>query len=362
MENAMTPLQRAFNGFLLSMPPQQLEDLVKYIQDIKARENGRPLLRNEDTTPQTDLITDVNRAAPVNAGLVTPRPSSARGKRTHEGKRRPLNSFIAFRSYYSVIFPDLTQKAKSGILRFLWQNDPFKAKWTILAKAYSTIRDEYDAEVTLDSFLTLNAELIGILDPVRYLDVMGWDLTDNGQQQYTMAKVKNPVATEAELSTNCSVDDIIKHCYETGYVTEDQRKKETQERRNASVMAFATQPTLIINRNNSLQITGNNTVAAADGNGNVAMEPLSPNPTETTDSPYQNEIVTPIADNTPFGDTDAMMYHGQQIHDAHTNNYLDVANIPLPNWDDQTGLIPYNAAQILQDPFDAFDFNPFLNF
>ncbi|KAL3454043.1 mating-type protein MAT alpha 1-domain-containing protein [Aspergillus insuetus] len=351
----MTPLQRAFNGFLLSMPPQQLEDLLKYIQDRKAQENGRPILGNEDAASQPNLVPDANHAVSVLAGPNTPRPASARGRRAHEGKRRPLNSFIAFRSFYSVIFPDLTQKAKSGILRFLWQNDPFKAKWTILAKAYSIIRDDYDAEVSLDTFLALNAELIGILDPVRYLDAMGWDLTDNGQQQYTMARVKNPVANDAELSTNCSVDDIIKHCYETGYVTEDQRKKETQGR-NVPVMAFATQPTLVINRNDSLQITENHTVVSTDGNGNVAMEPLSPGPTEATNSPYPTEIVTPMADETAFEGADVAMFPGQQVHNPHAEDYLQ-----LPNWDEQAALLPYNTAAFMQDPFDAFDLNPFLN-
>jgi hypothetical protein len=74
--------------------------LLKYIQDRKAQENGRPLLRNEDATPHANLIADVNYAGPAHAGPNTPRPASARGRRTHEGKRRPLNSFIAFRSKY----------------------------------------------------------------------------------------------------------------------------------------------------------------------------------------------------------------------------------------------------------------------
>jgi hypothetical protein len=262
--------------------------------------------------------------------------------------------------FYSVIFPDLTQKAKSGILRFLWQNDPFKAKWTILAKAYSIIRDDYDAEVSLDTFLALNAELIGILDPVRYLDAMGWDLTDNGQQQYTMARVKNPVTTDAELSTNCSVDDIIKHCYETGYVTEDQRKKETQAR-DAPVMAFATQPTLVINRNDSLQVTGNNTVVSTDSNGNVAMEPLSPEPTEATNSPYPTDIVTPMTDETAFEGAELAMFPDQQVQNPHAEDYLGLANIQLPNWDERAAFLPYNTAPLMQDAFDAFDLNPFLN-
>ncbi|KAL2866006.1 mating-type protein MAT alpha 1-domain-containing protein [Aspergillus lucknowensis] len=360
MENTMSPLQRAFNAFLLSMPPQQLEGLVKYLQDVKAQENGHALFRHEDPATHSGIIPDANHSSTVLPGPNN-RPASSRGRKIHDGKRRPLNSFIAFRSFYSVIFPDLTQKAKSGILRFLWQNDPFKAKWTILAKAYSIVRDEHDAEVTLESFLTLNAELIGILEPVRYLDAMGWELTDNGNQQYTMARIKSPVATEAELSTNCSVDDLIKHCYAAGYVTEDQRKKGIQAR-NTPAMAFATQPTLVIPRNNSLQITGNHTVVSTDGKGNVAMEPLSPEPTEANDSPYPSDIVTPMADDTAFEVTNSSRtYRGPQTNNAHAENYLDLTNMQLPDWDEQMAFLPYNTAPLMQEPFEAFDFNPYLN-
>jgi hypothetical protein len=259
------------------------------------------------------------------------------------------------------MFPDLTQKAKSGILRFLWQNDPFKAKWTILAKAYSIIRDEHDAEVSLESFLTLNTELIGILEPGRYLDAMGWELTENGQQQYTMARVKSPVATEAQLTTNCSVEELIKHCYDTGYVTEDQRKKKIQDR-NAPVMAFATQPTLVINRNDTLKIVGNHTAISTEGHGNVALEPPSPEPTEATASPFQNDIVSPMLEDTSFGVADTRkVYHGQQTQNSQASNYLELANMHLVNWDDPVALFPYNTAPLMQEPFDVFDLNPYLN-
>ncbi|KAL4922172.1 mating-type protein MAT alpha 1-domain-containing protein [Aspergillus aurantiobrunneus] len=360
MENTISPLQRAFNAFLLSMPPQQLEDLVKHLQDIKAQEQRQPVFRDKNRNIQANVDSDVNHASPVLPGP-RPRPASSRGRRVHNGKRRPLNSFIAFRSFYSAIFPDITQKSRSGILRFLWQNDPFKAKWTILAKAYSIIRDEHDTQVSLVSFLALNAELIGILEPDRYLDTMGWELTLNDQQQYTMARIKSPVATEAQLSTNCSVDDLIKHCYATGYVTEDKPKKGTQTC-HAPVMAFATQPTLVVHKNNSLQVAGNHTVVSTDGHGKMVMEPPSPEPTEATNSPYQNSIASPILEDIAFQVPDASgMYGGPQTQSSQAENYLSLANMQLPNWDDQVDLFSYNTAPLMQASFDAFDFNPFLN-
>ncbi|KAL4799420.1 mating-type protein MAT alpha 1-domain-containing protein [Aspergillus venezuelensis] len=359
MENMLSPLQRAFNAFLLSMPPQQLEDMVKYIQDVKAQEQRQPFFRGETPANRSNAIPNVNRTSPTPMDPNN-RPASSRGRRPQDGKRRPLNSFIAFRSFYSTIFPEITQKSKSGILRFLWQNDPFKAKWTILAKAYSMVRDGHDTEVSLESFLTLSADLIGILQPDRYLDAMGWELTLNDQQQYTMARVKNPTATEAQLSTNCSVDDLIKHCYATGYVTEGQRKKETQSR-YTPVMAFATQPTLVVNRNDSFQIAGNNTIVATGRHRSAAMEPPSPDPTEATASPYPNGMVSPMVEDATFEVPNASgVYRGPQTQTSQAENYLDLANVKLSNWDEQAALLPYSTAPLMPESFEAFDFNPFL--
>ncbi|KAL4744998.1 hypothetical protein BDW72DRAFT_211883 [Aspergillus terricola var. indicus] len=360
MENAFSPLQRAFNAFLLSMPPQQLDDLVKHLQDIKAQEQRPPVFRNEIPAIRTNTNQNAHHTFPTLPGSKH-RPASSRGRRVQDGKRRPLNSFIAFRSFYSAIFPDITQKSKSGILRFLWQNDPFKAKWTILAKAYSIIRDKHDDEVSLESFLTLNAELIGVTQPDRYLDAMGWELTLNDQQQYTMARVKNPVATEAQLSTHFSVDDLIKHCYATGYVTEDKRKKEIRGH-NAPVMAFATQPALVIHKNNSLQVSGNHTVVSTDGSERVTMEPPSFEPTKATELPYPNDIVSSVSGDTSFESTDAThIYQRPQSHTSQAENYLDMANMQFHTWDDPTALLPYNTGPLMQESFDAFDFKPFLN-
>ena len=52
----------------------------------------------------------------------------------------------------------------------MWTEDPFKAKWSVIAKAYSTIRDYISKEeAPLDVFLALIA-------PANYLAVMGWDI------------------------------------------------------------------------------------------------------------------------------------------------------------------------------------------
>jgi hypothetical protein len=97
MDAAISPLERAFNTFLMTMPPEQLGELLQYLQDTKAAGNNG--LQLPDATPDTpaNYALDNNHGAAVPVAA-TPRPVVSRAKRTQEGKKRPLNSFIAFRS------------------------------------------------------------------------------------------------------------------------------------------------------------------------------------------------------------------------------------------------------------------------
>nr|AZB52181.1 MAT1-1-1 [Aspergillus heterothallicus] len=361
MENELSPLQRAFNLFLLSMPPDQLDELVKYIQVGKAQEISSPVHDWDIPAARLDTAQDNQHTVVLPDSAVT-RPSSSRGKRSHDG-RRPLNWFIAFRSYYSVIFPDLTQKAKSGILRFLWQADPFKAKWAILAKAYSIIRDKHDDEVSLESFLTLNAPLIGILDPDRYLNVIGWQLAPDDQQQYTMARVKTPASLEAESSTNYSVDDLVKHCYATGYVTIGKGKSKAIKHHNAPTMAFAVQPALVIHKDDSLQVSGNNTIVSTIYSAEVDMEYPSFEPTEDTLLPNPSDLSSNVANDTTLGAMENIFVcHRQQpSNDPGAGNDFMPDNIGFPGIINASpqALMPYDP--LYCDPFEAFDIKQFLD-
>jgi len=80
-----------------------------------------------------------------------------------------------FKAYYTRIFANLQQKNASGHLTKLWKDDPFKAKWTILARAYSRIRDEVGkARAPLDRFLALACPVMGIIAAEEYLTKMNW--------------------------------------------------------------------------------------------------------------------------------------------------------------------------------------------
>lgn len=105
----LSPLQRAFNSFLLTMPPRQLEELVEYLQNTRARENGQSTKQFEHNHPPfeytiPDEISFEKKALDVDRGFVAPAnpapKSSTSRKRTRDKPLRPLNSFIAFRSKY----------------------------------------------------------------------------------------------------------------------------------------------------------------------------------------------------------------------------------------------------------------------
>ena len=119
--------------------------------------------------------------------------------------------------YYSTAFPKHQQKDISGYLTKLWQSDPFKAKWSLLAKAYSVIRDNKGKDIVhLDQFLAISVSLIGIIKPEHYLQTMGWEIAaqENGQ---AMIKRYDTHLDERLFVTNFSVNDIIRHCYQQGF-------------------------------------------------------------------------------------------------------------------------------------------------
>lgn len=151
------------------------------------------------------------------------------------------------------MFPDMTQKSKSGIIKFLWQHDPFKAKWAILAKAYSTIRDKHGSDVSLDTFLNLTVPFIGLIEPSNYLDAMGWQLAMDEEHQYNVVKTVEVELDVSNTATNYSVADVVDYCYETAYVRDDHRFEEVEV---GAVVTFAAQPNVIVNEGNSVVALG----------------------------------------------------------------------------------------------------------
>ncbi|KAG9960328.1 hypothetical protein KCU61_g6726, partial [Aureobasidium melanogenum] len=101
------------------------------------------------------------------------------------------------------------------------QNDPFKAKWSILAKAYSIIRESSTKDAApLDKFLALTCPLIGIIPRDDYLGVMGWSIVDTAGVK-SMERMYTPDVSsfpENILTTILSSEEIVAHCQRVSYV------------------------------------------------------------------------------------------------------------------------------------------------
>ena len=121
----------------------------------------------------TQVQTQRNQAQSYVKGPMRKKPQSAIARRSRGpkggvkpvetiGSKRPLNSWMAFRAYYSPIFTGCQQKDISGFMQRMWKEDPFHAKWAIAAKAYSYIRDKTTkSQAPVPPFLRIVCPLLG---------------------------------------------------------------------------------------------------------------------------------------------------------------------------------------------------------
>lgn len=102
------------------------------------------------------------------------------------------------------------------MLNVLWAEDPFKVKWSILAKAYSIIRDRVGKQhAPLDKFLLICCPEIGTVSVNNYLRKLNWVVGANEQGELTLTQTETPDLADFEAEiTNCTMTeiDIIEHC------------------------------------------------------------------------------------------------------------------------------------------------------
>jgi hypothetical protein len=73
------------------------------------------------------------------------------------------------------MFPDTQQKYCSGFLTKLWNQDPRRNKWALVAKVYSFIRDHVGkSRINLSAFLGVVCPMMKIIHPDDYLQTLGW--------------------------------------------------------------------------------------------------------------------------------------------------------------------------------------------
>jgi hypothetical protein len=113
-------------------------------------------------------------------------------------------------------------KTLSNLLGQLWEQDPNKSIWSLMAKAWSAMRDQIGKKnVPLDQFFQIICPYLHILSPATYLAHHGWKLEYN-EEGYPILS-RNPTSQSFESSsvgfidTTLSVEDIISVCQSMGY-------------------------------------------------------------------------------------------------------------------------------------------------
>ncbi|KAF5000883.1 hypothetical protein FGRMN_1492 [Fusarium graminum] len=125
--------------------------------------------------------------------------------------KRPLNAFMAYRTYYMRLFPDIQQKTTSGFITQLWGRDPRRNKWALIAKVYSFIRDQIGkSRVNLASFLAVACPMMKIIEPVVYLRTLGWmkNIDDDGNLSLSQNVAMMSANLEALLDHQHPVTEI----------------------------------------------------------------------------------------------------------------------------------------------------------
>ncbi|KAI1910784.1 hypothetical protein LOZ39_003445 [Ophidiomyces ophidiicola] len=375
--NEVSAVHRALNNLFTTLSPEQVQT---FLSEMNASSNrtivAAPPISAPITSDSFQLVTNPTTFTSMGSSIM-PRPSP-RSKRTREnGKLRPLNSFIAFRSFYSAAFPDLSQKVKSGLIRFLWNSDPFKGKWAILAKAYSVIRDKHSEQVSLESFLALNGPFIGIVPAADYLAIMGLKLVEGSDKQYSIATTSHQAnVNPLDLITNLSSDDIVDYCYQTGYVQGIVPGKDKYSKEAALAMAVAAQPSCAADKlpTSTLDSATASTQLIARSNVEDIAPPSDNNALVTTSSEIvrrriptaihpavannaaliaQNFGNGAVASNGPYTAADFEQEIRSVMNafpfDAEDDSYYGLFNPAL-----RTPVVVYNPYRIQSD-FDAFD-------
>ena len=104
----------------------------------------------------------------------------------------------------------------------MWECDPFKAKWSVIARAYSTMRDWLGKDrVKLDQFLDLVCPQIGIIGRDKYLEEMNWSVEydNDGPHNLVQTFVRN-IDSFSDVLRNTTMDDhdIVYFCARQGFI------------------------------------------------------------------------------------------------------------------------------------------------
>ncbi|KAJ4286945.1 hypothetical protein N0V90_012825 [Kalmusia sp. IMI 367209] len=166
---------------------------------------------------------DPRAQATLTAALLLAPPAVSSRATVPDKAKKALNAFVGFRCYYINIpqFKDWPMKLLSQPMAALWNIDPNKSKWSLMTKAWSTIRDQIGKnKAPLDVFFDHVCPYLNILPPDIYFEQLGWSLgsdrngypTVNRDENHPIAAVNSGVSDEA-----LSIEDLIRYCQSRGY-------------------------------------------------------------------------------------------------------------------------------------------------
>lgn len=272
------------------------------------------------------------------------------------------------------MFTNIQQKDISTILQNLWRLDPFKAKWTILAKAFSVIRDDKGKKnASLDTFLAISAPFVDIVQPTNYLAIMGFQLTIVNNQATLSQQPNYSINTinHRLLTTTRSVSDVVDNCCSHGYFTEIRTDAGPSNTQGAMIMATHTQSfpvnvalipevqSLSVNNEDNGQGAEVNTQGVKTGGHSDSEGEGSAQPT------IQNSVFSTTHAATGLEGSGSNLTQSL----AEPNNLIDhdldtIPNLTMAMIDESFGGFPYNQAfdpnateSYVFDPFNGYGFN-----
>jgi hypothetical protein len=112
-------------------------------------------------------------------------------------------------------------KKLSGPMGTLWDCDPNKSLWSLMTKAWSTIRDQIGKDkAPLDQFFSIICPYLNIPTPEEYLRQLGWNFYVDHNDAPAISR--DPYDTQHRSNVGIetaalSVEDIIGYCQTMGY-------------------------------------------------------------------------------------------------------------------------------------------------
>src|ERR1700712_3418873 len=117
-------------------------------------------------------------------------------------------------AFYKSLFPNLQQKNASTQLTILWGSDPFKAKWAVIAAAYSSVRDAVGKpRAPLEIFLKIVCPSVGIFGVDEYLHKLNWICEFDGDGAVSLNQTADPAFRAFESGTLTETD-VVQLCAE----------------------------------------------------------------------------------------------------------------------------------------------------